>query len=287
MEPSTERAPASLRRKLAALLAVSALLSSILTCAAFASSNPGSLREPSFWIVALSTTACSQVLALLIAALANATLSMQLTGLAARVRKLRERRDFSRRIGPSRHRLLHELTSAIDALLSTVEGRERELVEQRCELEELLARRSRELDKKTRELRLLLDNVDQGVLLLNREDLPVAERSATFDRWFGPPEPGQTFGQIIARVASDFDQRFGPLAQRLREGYLPVELELLQLPSQFRTRTGRHYHVTYHLDGSSSGRFEQLLVLVSDSTARVAPERAEAERALEQVGRVR
>ena len=292
MEPSTTRAGGGLRRKLAALLAVSALLSSILTCAAFASSDPESLRKASFWILALATTACSQVLALLIAALANATLSMQLTGLTARVRKLRERQDFSRRIGPSRYRLLHELTSAIDELLWTVEVRERELTRQRGELEELLASRSKDLDKKTRELRLLLSNVDQGVLLLNAESLPTAERSATFDRWFGAPEPGQTFGKIIARAASDFDQRFAQLWKRLSEGFLPVELELLQLPSHFSTQSGRHYHVTYRMDGESSGRFEQLLVLVTDISALVEREGAEAERLqltalIEQVGRDR
>ena len=291
MQPSAIRA-GGLRRKLAALLAVSALLSSILTCAAFASSDPDALSTPRFWILAAVTTACAQVLALLIAALANATLSMQLTGLAAWVRKLRERQDFARRIGPSRYRLLSELTSAIDDLLSSVEAREHELTRQHKELEELLTSRSKELDKKRRELTLLLANVDQGVLLLDAESLPTAERSATFDRWFGAPEPGQTFGKIIARAASDFDQRFAQLWKRLSEGFLPVELELLQLPSHFSTQSGRHYHVTYRMDGQSSGRFEKLLVLVTDITALVERESAEAERTqlaalVDQVGRDR
>ena len=194
MEPSNTPVSGGLRRKLAALLATSALLGSILTCAAFATSVPGAVRTSRFWILALATTACSQVLALLIAALANATLSTQLTGLAARVRKLIDRRDPSRRIGPSRHRLLTELTSAIDELLSSSEAREQELTRQRSELEALLASRSKELEKKKGQLKLLLSNMDQGVLLLNADSLPAAERSATFDRWFGAPEPGQTFG---------------------------------------------------------------------------------------------
>ena len=59
---------------------------------------------------------------------------------------------------------------------------------------------------------------------------------------------------------------------------MPVELELLQLPSRFSTQSGRHYQVTYRMDGERSGRFEQLLVLVTDITAHVERERAEAER---------
>ncbi|MET0339927.1 MAG: hypothetical protein ABW252_02955 [Polyangiales bacterium] len=292
MEPSSQRASSSLRRKLAALLSVTALLGSLLTCASFASLDPDALDTRGFWIVAVVTTICAQVLAVLIAALAHATLSMQLTGLAARVRKLRERQDFSRRVGPTRHRLLHELTSALDELLWTVEVREKELLRQRTELEDVLAARSRELEKKTREQKLLLENVDQGVLLLDSESLPGGTRSVAFDRWFGAPEPGQTFGKVIARAASDFDQRFADPWKRMSEGYLPVELEVLSLPAQFSTENGRHYHLAYRLDGSSTGRFEQLLVLVSDITAQVGRDQAEAERAqlatlIEQISRDR
>ena len=55
-------------------------------------------------------------------------------------------------------------------------------------LEKIVRKRTEELDAKNQEMRLLLDNVQQGFLTIDRSGRLAGEHSAIVDGWFGAPE---------------------------------------------------------------------------------------------------
>jgi hypothetical protein len=56
-------------------------------------------------------------------------------------------------------------------------------------LEKIVHSRTEALDSKNRDMRLLLDNVQQGFLTIDLAGALAQERSAAVDAWFGAPEP--------------------------------------------------------------------------------------------------
>lgn len=231
-------------------------------------------------VIAGSVLAISVLLAALLAARGRQRSQIRalrlLTGAARRVQR---ELDFELRVDSIPDDELGPLTDAFNAMLSALRTREQALTEQRTQLEQRLQERTHELEQQQRTLRLVLDHVDQGVLLLDRAGMPSGERSKSFDRWFGAPEPQQNFGQIIARAARGFDAQFAMQWGQLSEGFLPRALDLAQLPSTFATGDGNHFRLSYQAIGDDSERFDKVLVLVSDVTEHVERTHAHAQQA--------
>lgn len=133
--------------------------------------------------------------------------------------------------------------------------------------------REERISARNRDMRRVLDNVGQGFITLDAAGTMSDERSAIVDQWFGVPESGAKFWTYIsstnARVANWF--RLGWAS--IEEDMLPLELCLDQLPRTVEVKDSI-FEFTYRsiLDGE---RLEQLIVVVTDVTARVARERAE------------
>ncbi|MCG5055177.1 MAG: PAS domain S-box protein [Myxococcales bacterium] len=133
-------------------------------------------------------------------------------------------------------------------------------------------------------MRLVLDNVDQGFVTADLEGRMSCEYSATMDKWFGKPDLHQPvwawFGGSTEDqpegVNSTFCQWLSLGFGELREGLLPDELTLSQLPQTLK-RGKRTFSVEYRLidDGAPAPR--RVLIVVSDITAELERERAEAE----------
>jgi signal transduction histidine kinase len=133
--------------------------------------------------------------------------------------------------------------------------------------------REQRISARNRDMRRVLDNVGQGFITLDASGTMSDERSAIVDQWFGTPQSGTKFWTYLSstntRVASWF--RLGWAS--IEDGFLPLVLCLEQLPRTVQVGD-TVFEFTYRpvLDGET---LEQVVVVVSDVTARVAQERAE------------
>jgi signal transduction histidine kinase len=134
------------------------------------------------------------------------------------------------------------------------------------------------LDSRNRDLRLVLDNVSQGLLTLNRAGVISAERSGVLDRWFGPARSGATFWDYLSPVDARASGMFRCAWDELVEAVMPFDVAFAQLPSKM-SADGHEYELRYTplRDGVGNHDMSGMLVMISDVTARVAAERAEGE----------
>ncbi|MGD0678418.1 MAG: HAMP domain-containing protein [Polyangiaceae bacterium] len=133
-----------------------------------------------------------------------------------------------------------------------------------------------QLDGRNRDMRLVLDNVDQGLLTIDRTGAMSMERSAVVAKWFGPPSLGERFVDCLKRKDAAAAEMFEVQWEELLEGWLPRALLLHQLPKQFRAGDST-YQLSYIPIVEADDRLAKLLVVISDITSRLAAERAEAE----------
>jgi HPt (histidine-containing phosphotransfer) domain-containing protein len=144
-------------------------------------------------------------------------------------------------------------------------------------LEERVIDRTRELDARNREMRAVLNNVDQALFTVDLAGRLSRERSAALDAWF----PHAVAGTPLADVFKAIDPEAGAWLslgwEQLHEGILPLDLTLDQLPKTlFAAITGRHYRVGYRPieDGPA---LDKILIVISDVTATVERDRRDVE----------
>jgi signal transduction histidine kinase/HAMP domain-containing protein len=155
-------------------------------------------------------------------------------------------------------------------------------------LEQRVEARTRELGERNRDMRLVLDNVNQGFLTMSRNGVLADERSAIVTRWLGPSEPQQTFVSYLAQRDPAFAEAFALGYEVLLEGLLPLELCLAQLPRRLRVDE-RELEFSYHAiqeQGVSTRTLHGdmialhgLLIVINDVTERMKHAREEADRA--------
>lgn len=166
-----------------------------------------------------------------------------------------------------------------------VVSRDAQLHQYAATLERRVEERTHELDERNRGLRLVLDNVAQGFITIDREGVMSAERSAVVDAWLGPPpEPPArpTLQEQVREAAPDFAAWFELTLQMLRDELLPVEVCLGQLPRRLEVK-GRTFDVATSPIWSAAGadgaapRLTRVLVILNDVSAQLARERSERE----------
>lgn len=135
-----------------------------------------------------------------------------------------------------------------------------------------IASREERIVARNRDMRLVLDNVGQGFLTLDARARLSAERSRVVDEWFGEPPPGASFGAYLARINPKVAERFEVGWMLVSDAALPPELSLDHLPKLLNA-DARVYELTYR-PISRDSVLEQMIVVISDVTARVERERA-------------
>ena len=75
-------------------------------------------------------------------------------------------------------------------------------------LEQRVQERTEELGARNRDMRLVLDNVNQGFLTISDEGILAQEHSAIVETWFGPYEAPLTFWDYIAHSDATFAEMF-------------------------------------------------------------------------------
>jgi two-component system chemotaxis sensor kinase CheA len=142
-------------------------------------------------------------------------------------------------------------------------------------LDSLVRVRTHELDARNGDMRMVLDNVSQGLLVVDRAGHIAPEYSAVVAQWFGELTPGATFWDYVAPFDARAAVSFRLNWTELLEGVMPVELLADQLPRSIAAE-GREYELEYKLLYEESD-VARVLVVISDVTRRRAAERAESE----------
>jgi two-component system, chemotaxis family, sensor kinase CheA len=169
------------------------------------------------------------------------------------------------------------LGRAFNQMLEELDESYRRLEALNRTLEQRVIERTRELEERNRDMRLVLDNVNQGFLTMSRDGILAEERSSIVARWFGSPSPTQTFTSYIGRHDPIFAESFQLGYEALLEGFLPSEVCLSQLPSRLHDK-GREFQFSYHAIWEQDG-VQGLLIVVNDITEQVMHARQEADHA--------
>ncbi len=144
-------------------------------------------------------------------------------------------------------------------------------------LEQRVTERTAEVGQRNRDMRLVLDNVNQGFLTVSRDGLLAQERSSIVDTWFGPFEGSIAFWDYMGRLDRGFAEMFRLGFEALLEDVLPLQMCLDQLPSRLRV-DGRDFAFSYRSIGEE-GATTSLLIVVNDITEQLLRARHEAEQA--------
>jgi two-component system chemotaxis sensor kinase CheA len=158
-------------------------------------------------------------------------------------------------------------------------------------LERRVSERTAELHTVNRDMRLVLDNVEQGFATLNRDGTLSAERSAVLDEWLGPYQPSKPLhAYVLDLTGADAAAWFQVTWDSLQESDLPLELSLEQMPKRM-VAGGRSFALEFK-PILVDGHWERMLFIMSDITAELERERAQRAqqdqlRAFEQIMRDR
>jgi two-component system, chemotaxis family, sensor kinase CheA len=143
-------------------------------------------------------------------------------------------------------------------------------------LEKIVAVRTRELDQRTRDMAMVLENVGQGFFTMTADGTMSSERSAILQTWLGEPPASSRFPEYVAAVDAGFAARFELGWTEVFAGIMPLELTIDQLPRRIDAGS-HHLQLDYRPIGGGDVP-DSMLVVVSDITSELERERAEAER---------
>ncbi len=142
-------------------------------------------------------------------------------------------------------------------------------------LEKIVQARTAEVASRGRDMRLVLDNVNQGFLTIDRNGVMSPERSRIVEQWLGTANDNALFVDYVGKRRPSFASSFSFAWSEVLEGVMPLELTVDQLPKRF-TVDSRHYSVQCK-PIERDGTFDKALIVISDVTADVERERLEAQ----------
>lgn len=191
--------------------------------------------------------------------------SRSVRNLAQAAERVRVDKDFKVRAVKTSDDELGRLTDAFNDMLAGIQGRDDELSQHRGNLERLVAERTAELSQRNQAMRLVLDNVEQGLATVEPSGKLSGESSRAFEAWFGAGHSGDSMAERLAQG----DETLRPWLERgweqVTDGFFPTEVALDQMPRRIHVND-RHYQLSYKAlqDGE---RLAGVLLVVSDVTA--------------------
>jgi two-component system chemotaxis sensor kinase CheA len=141
-----------------------------------------------------------------------------------------------------------------------------------------LAIRDREaqIGRRNRDMRLVMDNVGQGFLTLDRHGVLSDEYSRIIEEWFGKPLKGEPFAAYLTRIDVAFAHWFEASFAQLNEGFLPIEVAVAQFPERMQVGE-KSWRFEYRPLVTKDDRVETLVVVITDITPILEKQRAERE----------
>ena len=172
-------------------------------------------------------------------------------------------------------------------------------------LEKIVEARTATIREKQRDMRLILDNVETGLVTVDLQGRLSAESSRVAQEWFGPPVAGAPLSSWLAAHDPNFADWLDLGLESVGEGMLPPEVALGQLPGQMK-KADRTYALAYQRitpedsalpapgderrsqprPEAVAARPEKILVIISDITERLRAE-AQGRRQAELLGFLR
>jgi HAMP domain-containing protein/HPt (histidine-containing phosphotransfer) domain-containing protein len=168
---------------------------------------------------------------------------------------------------------LELLGGAFNQMVRDLDASYSQLEDMNRNLEHRVEQRTTELASRNRDMRLVLDNVGQGFITVDRAGIMAVERSAVVDTWLGSYGPGSSFAALVGQHDATFARMFELGLDAIRDGWMPLEVILDQLPTQLAAGA-RELRLSYS-PVFDSGTLTALLVVAADVTERVAHERSE------------
>jgi two-component system chemotaxis sensor kinase CheA len=202
-------------------------------------------------------------------------LARSIGNLATAAGKLRRENDFSVRALKTSEDELGALTDAFNEMLQGLQERDVELHQHRENLEQLVQQRTLALERRNAAMRLVLDNVDQGLATIQLDGKLAPERSRMFDEWFAAAPESAAFSEVLSKKQERLQLEFQLGWEQLVDGFVPHELALDQLPKQVEAQ-GRSYRLSYkpiQEDSQLSG----VLLVASDISSELEHQKREAE----------
>lgn len=163
--------------------------------------------------------------------------------------------------------LVHAFDAMVRHLRELIGHIHRSAREEKVRLEQLVSERTSQLDRKNADLKLVLDNVEQGFVTVDRAGLVVGEQSRIVELWLGPLAQGDSLWRGLDRASPGCFGSFDAAWSQLIDGFMPATVCLAQLPKEWLIG-GRYLRFDYNPLGSCED-FDKLLVVISDATARV------------------
>lgn len=134
---------------------------------------------------------------------------------------------------------------AFNEILLGLEEQARQVQIDRENLEQLVVQRTLALQRRNEAMRLVLDNVGQGLATIEPNGMLSPERSRVFDEWFAPgSETVGGFEQQLAKDNADVRANLSTAWEQVVEGVLPLELALDQMPTRLEVGD-RSYGLEY------------------------------------------
>jgi two-component system chemotaxis sensor kinase CheA len=176
------------------------------------------------------------------------------------------------------------LVDTVHSMFNQLRGRNDDLERFQHTLEARIQERTRALDQRNTEMGLLLDNLHDGVFIMNGAGMMSLEHSARLESWFGPVAEAEAFHRYFGRHSPDFGAGAAVGWEQVMEDVLGVELGLEQLPRTL-VAGGRRFAFSYRPIGAPRDAqpgvrapHERYLVVVSDVTLEIERENMEREK---------
>lgn len=142
-------------------------------------------------------------------------------------------------------------------------------------LERIVGARTAALDARNRDMALVFDNVQQGFLMVKATGELSAEHSKVVQTWVRAPQAGEHLWTFFKHADPSFASWLQLGWSSLVDDFMPREVALAQLPAKLIVG-GRTLEVAYQAV-ERAGVLEQVLVLLTDATARLQREAADLE----------
>jgi two-component system, chemotaxis family, sensor kinase CheA len=194
------------------------------------------------------------------------------------------------------------LVHALFVVLETVAAVyiSREFFDNVIGLEKIVQARTATIREKQRDMRLILDNVEEGLITVDLDGSMSSECSKSIAQWFGAPVAGEKLATWLGKKDANFGEWFELALESVRDGMLPPEVTISQLPARLKDGE-KTYAIHYQLitnadavagppleelraeprcaDTAPDGSPEKMLVIIADITERLRQEVAERQQA--------
>ena len=214
-------------------------------------------------------------LSALLAGLIAHGVSRSVASLAHAAEQVSQQKNFGIRALKTSDDELGSLADTFNEMLSGIEARDAELRHHGENLEQLVEQRTAALQNRNQAMRLVLDNVEQGLATIEPDGKISPERSRAFDDWFGTSNPDASFAEHLSRGNSLLCETLQLGWEQVTDGFLPLEAALDQMPRHIEV-ADRRYQLSYQAIVEQDVLRGALLV-VSDVTRETERMRREAE----------